>query len=237
MTGLALHGFVSPDGWSASQAPPVHRAVVLDRLLALVSDATDDLDTPETAQAAALAHHALISTWHRQGAVLPVRLGTVFSSEAALQAALAPKAAPLRAALDALADKEEMVLTIVPAARPESATAPAPPPPPAATGADWLRARKAARDRGQARQTDRHETLAGLQAALRERDVQSLSAPAPRDGGARWHLLVPRGDSAGLDRWLAAKADLFDAAGLDLTLDGPWPPYRFAADVMEALDG
>lgn len=202
--------------------------------MALVSDATDDLDTPETAQMAALAHHALISTWHRRGPVLPVRLGTVFSSETALQAALAPKAAHLRAALDALADKEEMVLTVAPAARPVPVAAPASS---TATGADWLRARKTARDRGQARRTDRQETLAGLQAALRGRGVLSLAAPAPRDGGARWHLLIARDGSAELDRWLAAQADLFDAAGLDLTLDGPWPPYRFAAEAMEALDG
>lgn len=232
MTGLALHGFVSQERGSA--APAAHRMVALDRLMALVSDAPDDLDTPEVAQAAALAHHALISRWHRLGPVLPVRLGTVFSSETALQVALAPKAGRLRAALDALLGKEEMVLTISPSAPPARA---AQLPPPAANGADWLRARKAARDRGQARQTDRNDTLAGLQEALRSRGVPSLAAPAPRDGGARWHLLIARGDSAGLDRWLAAQADRFDAAGLDLTLDGPWPPYRFAADVMETLDG
>lgn len=234
MTGLALHGFVAPDGWSGPPAAPASGAVALDRLIALVSEAAEDLDSPETAQAAALAHHALISAWHRQGTVLPVRLGTVFSSETALQAALAPKAAQLRAALDALSGKEEMVLTILPAAAPAPAAAPIAP---AATGADWLRARKAVRDRGQARQTDRQQTLAGLQQALRSRGVPSLAAPAPRDGGLRWHLLIARDDRAGLDRWLAAQADLFDAAGLDLTLDGPWPPYRFAAQAMEALDG
>ncbi|WP_444461524.1 GvpL/GvpF family gas vesicle protein [Rhodobacter capsulatus] len=234
MTGLALHGFVSPDGWSAAAAPPARCAVVLGGVAALVSEAGDALDTPETAQAAALAHHALISAWHRRGPVLPVRLGTVFSSQAALQTALAPKAAQLRAALDALADKEEMVLTIVPAARPPDLP---PPAPPAATGADWLRARKAVRDRDQARQTDRQQTLAGLQDALRAQGVASLAAPAPREGGSRWHLLIARDDGAGLDRWLAAQADRFDAAGLDLTLDGPWPPYRFAAEILEALDG
>lgn len=232
MSALCLHALVPEDRAAPPQTLPPHRRIVLAGLGALVSEADNDLDTPEQATAAALAHHALIAGWHRAGPVLPVRLGTLFSTEAALRNALSPRVNALGAALAKLSGMDEMVLsfrTRVAQETPAPQTAPA-------TGSDWLRARRAARDRCRARGRDRAEMLGALHQALAARGLTPVELP-PREGLACWRLLVARTDRAGLDAWLAAQADDFDAAGLDVALDGPWPPYGFAADLMEALDG
>ena len=49
---------------------------------------------------------------------------------------------------------------------------------------------------------------------------------------AAWSLLVRDADAAALRAALESEAEQLEAAGLTLSLSGPWPAYAFARQVL-----
>lgn len=237
MSQLALHGLALPDCPVLAEGLPAHRLIALGDISALVSEACSDLEIAEAAERAALAHHRLVTAYHARTPILPVRFGSQFSSDDRLRDYLQPQIAGLSLALGSIAGLDEMTLSL--AAAPRSAAPRSAAPSDSSesgSGADWLRARQAQRDRQKNRTQARAQALGALRNAL-ERRVTRLLAVDPDTDLAKWHLLLPRPERPGLDAWLAAQGEAFDAAGLEVTLDGPWPPYSFAAALMGAADG
>ena len=119
------------------------------------------------------------------------------------------------AALDRLAGRAEMIVTL---------EAPAPPPPPtvAATGRGWLRARAAGQARARA-------IAAALERILPDALPRILAPPS--EGRAEAVLLLPVAGMPALARDLAAAAP----AGTRLRLSGPWPGFAHGAGLLAAL--
>lgn len=238
MSPIALHGLAATDCPVLDAGLPPHWLIGLGGFSALVSEAQSDLDLAEEAERAALTHHRLVTGYHARSPILPVRFGSQFSSVETLRAHLAPQMHRLSQALAALAGMDEMTLSL--AAAPKiAAQGPEPDSGPEVRtggGADWLRARQAQRDRQKTHAQARAKAMGALRAAL-ERRVARLVAVDPDQGLARWQVLLPRHDRAALDAWLATQGSAFDAAGIEVTLEGPWPPYSFAAALMGAENG
>jgi hypothetical protein len=181
------------------------------------------------------AHRRVVDALLARGVVLPARFGTLFSSQAALEAWLAPRAGAIAAALERLAGKEEWGVRLAGRA----SVGPVPEADAAVSGADYLRRRQAARADAVAQQEAQ-----SAQAETLERQLAGLASATARlrpraDGeGERpllnLALLVAREDrSTFLDR-TRRLADEAERSGITWTLTGPWPPYSFA-ELPEAL--
>jgi len=183
-------------------------------------DLADKLDRND-----ALEHHRLVERICASQPCLPVRFGTAFPTEDAARASLASRSAELRAALDRVAGKSELAVTLL---WRESAG----PGPEASLSAgpgrrfmDERRARYAARRDRKARAGDLAESLLAKLAIERalvwcetctsEGVAVSLAVLVPSDQANRW--------KADLER-LAGGFD-----GVISVVNGPWPPYSFAS--------
>jgi hypothetical protein len=183
-------------------------------------DPADKLDRSD-----ALEHHRLVERICASQPCLPVRFGTTFATADAARASLASRSTELRAALDRVAGKSELALTLL---WRESADPAAPAPATAGPGRRFMeerRARYAAREARKARAGDL---------------VERLIAELPVERSLVWHqtctsegvavslaVLVPS------DQATQRKADLHRLAGCfsDVVgvVNGPWPPYSFAS--------
>ena len=177
-------------------------------------------------------HEGVIEELLDGRAVVPMRFGSIFSTEAGLVAMLDEHAARFSQLLDSvrgrrewgvrlLADRDALVRRLAPAA-----TA-------ATTGSDYLRRRRAEMQAG--------DEVSAMAAALSQEVTAELAAlaehhvllhPRQADPGTlvTASFLIPVADEG---RFLA-RAEELDAAhdGLSLVVTGPWPAYSFtAADV------
>jgi gas vesicle protein GvpL/GvpF len=183
-------------------------------------DPADKLDRGD-----ALEHHRLVERICASQPCLPVRFGTAFPTEDAARASLASRSAELRAALDRVAGKSELAVTLL---WRESAT----PAPGASASAgpgrrfmDERRAFYAARKHRQARAAELAE---GLLAKLAiERALVWYQTTTSEGVAVSLAVLVPSDQAKG---W---KADLERLAGgyddVVGVVNGPWPPYSFAS--------
>ena len=111
---ITLHGLT----WSRTDphpgAPP-HVVVPFEGLAAICSETScaGSLEDAEAAAAHGLFHNALLCTYAADEDVLPVRLGTVFSSREALRGGLSARHDDLRRGLSALKDSCEYVVRLV----------------------------------------------------------------------------------------------------------------------------
>jgi hypothetical protein len=171
----------------------------------------------------ALEHHRLVERICAAQPCLPVRFGTAFPSSDAARTSLETRAPALRAALDRVAGKSELALTLIwrdPPAAPAVEAEGAP-------GRRYMEGRRAEYAAREARRA-RAESLL-------ERLLTELAIEAP----LVWHetctsesvavslaVLVPTERAAG------RRADLEQIAAqfTDVTsvVNGPWPPYTFA---------
>mgnify|MGYP001489250819 CR=1 FL=1 len=159
-------------------------------------------------------------------ATLPARFGQTAPDEAALDAALAPRASAFAAALERVRDCEQMTLRLFgPPSAPEDPH-PAGPGAELGPGARYLAGRRARAAATPPALTALLERLAPL---VREARLER-TAPGPAGPGpqllASVYQLVPR---AQLTAYRAAfDAHPAPAAPHRITLSGPWPPYAFA---------
>lgn len=194
----------------------------------------------------AVRHEAVIELVMPGGPVLPLRFGSLFSSEASVKAWLAAEAAPIAAFFAESAEFEEWSLKgWLAAARAEAALLVADPrfkALPASPGARYLLEQKLRQDiarsvRSWARGVEQRvlSELAGL--VGRTRALRSLSGEVSgRAEEVMFHqaLLVPRFRRQELaDKVTALGAELTDR-GLTLELTGPWPLYSFAPALSPA---
>ncbi len=225
MTALALHGILGEGAARCADAPP-HALVAAGALTAIVSDAPGGLDSQDGAVAAALAHDALLSAYHAQTTVAPVRLGICFSDSHELCAALEADAGRYAAMLARLEGRSEYGVTLE-AAQTEAAPAGRGQ---ADSGRGFLAAkagqRTAKRARGQ-QTSDLAQQIAEL--AVARADGVTLRQARPGRPLALACLLDQRSADA-LARALDPLAERARGLGLTLALRGPWPPYSFAAE-------
>jgi hypothetical protein len=188
----------------------------------------------------AVHHEAVVEAVMQRAPVYPARFGTLFSSEARLAATLAAHAEALTVFLARVATASEWgVQALLDRARAEqhrAGTADAAPP---ASGAAYLRRRKA-----------QQAARAGLGAWAEARAGAALNAlarhaaatqplpvrPDPSLDGEVVRNAAFLVDDAALDAFRAAverRSAAHADAGLTLRLTGPWPPYTF----RPAMDG
>jgi len=185
-------------------------------------DPADKLDPND-----ALEHHRLVERICASQPCLPVRFGTVFSTEDAARASLASRSAELRAALGRVAGKSELAVTLL---WTTNAGDVAPQPPAASAGPgrqfmDERRARYAARDQRKARAAVLAESLLAklaieralvwYQTCTSEGVAVSLAVLVPSDQAEQWKAQLERLPE-GFDDVIAV-------------VNGPWPPYSFAS--------
>jgi hypothetical protein len=119
--------------------------------------------------------------------------------------------------------------------------APASAQPRPASGAEYLAARRAARERTEADRDALSRAVADVHARLAERAAGAvLSRPHDRRlSGRREEMLlngaylVPRAEEEGFAAFVSGLAREPEADGLTLELTGPWPPYHFATEAAE----
>jgi hypothetical protein len=218
------------------------RLVPTDRIAAVVEDVdVEEFEGPRLEQNLAdrewlermvRRHESAIEALLDGRAVVPMRFGSIFSTESGLRAMLDDNAATFITMLDQVrgrhewgvrinANREAMVRQLAPAASSAS------------TGGDYLRRRRAELqadgevDTEAARiARDLHQQLAGqAESAV----VLQPRQPAPETLVTTAYL-VPFGDQ---DAFLACAKELEDRYdGISIDVTGPWPPYSFiSADV------
>ncbi|MFW5654771.1 MAG: GvpL/GvpF family gas vesicle protein [Roseicyclus sp.] len=220
-------------GVTPPSAPPVfsdtpHVRVPCESWTALALPVRLDPEDDEESRMTrwALSQGEVLCRQVRVSDVLPVRLGAVFTSGAALRAHVDALHRELAEVAGTCGGCVEFAVQAVAdaGARDESAGAAN------LGGRAFLARRRMARDRRSQATSDRRGFLSGLDAALRPlaqivtaRDVQGR-API-----ADWSVLLRRG---AVERLLCALEDLDAEAsrhGLRLRVTGPWPPFAFIA--------
>ena len=181
----------------------------------------------------ALAHDAVVDHLARRHAVIPMKLFTLFTSDERAVAHVARSRRKLDKLFARIAGREEWGVRVLLDER--RALASRAEPVTAASGAEFLRKKKAAKDARQQlvadalREADRlHDALARAAEDSRRR-TPAVEGPASRmvlDAA----FLVPRRDARRFRAAVTAAARPLSARGLTLSLTGPWPPYHFVAD-------
>lgn len=230
MTRLFLHGVVA----GAVPEPrdvPNHLRVASGDLTALATPVPGEMQEAETAFQLALCHHRLLSAYALRHDVLPVRLGTAFSSVSGLSVALARERKAFKTGMERLAGRVEYLLRVRPGPDAPKPSMPNEPADAAATGRDFLARKRAARDGARARAAARSAFARDLADHLARAVVACRPMPSPgADDLARHALLVERDAEAELLRLAEALGHEADTHALSLALRGPGPCYAFSAD-------
>ena len=190
-------------------------------------------------EAVARAHHGVVAATARLFTLLPMRLATVYSGEAAMRAGITADAAGFRAALERLGSRTEWGVKAYAAPDPHGSAPgrqePAAEGDEAGSGLDYLRRRRAqlsarrdaAHDAAQSARAV-HEELAGQAAESRLHPPQSAQLSGrsePMVLNAAYLLDDDRAE--GFAATVRALNDRNPRLLVELT--GPWPPYSFAA--------
>jgi hypothetical protein len=178
----------------------------------------------------AAVHHDALGRAMRSGPVVPLRLFTIFSSEARAQAHVRDALPTLAALFDRLDGKVEYGVQV----SKSHATAPPAASATARRPADGVSDRESPRRQGpQARQPALVDNVVRTQviALVRRLAVDALERPVPTGAGALWldlAVLVGASDGASFVRAVRAFDREVRARGHELALTGPWPPFTFA---------
>ncbi len=179
-------------------------------------------------RADALEHHGLIARICAAQACLPVRFGTAFASREAAAASLAPRCVELCAALDRVAGRTELAVTLLWRDHAGSRLeAQSDAPPGAGPGRRYLEAGRRREARLRERRARARQLADRLVAELAEEPRLVWHEICTAEGVAvSLAVLVPS------DRALQRRSELEglvssfdDVVGV---VNGPWPPYSFA---------
>lgn len=184
----------------------------------------------------AVAHDAVIEHVARRHPVIPMKLFTLFTTDDRAVAHVARNRRKLERFFARVADREEWgVRLLLDERRAVAGAGVEGAPVAAATGTEFLKKKKAAKDA-------RQHVIAG---ALRDADTlfETLDkladdshrrTPAVEGPASRMVLdaafLVPRRDARRFRAAVSEAAAPLEARGFTLSLTGPWPPYHFVAD-------
>lgn len=197
------------------------------------------LEEMDTLEALARAHHAVIDAAAVQGAVLPLRLATVYRGDERVRDMLTRGAERFAEALDRLDGRCEWGVKVY--AEPgsgESRTKPASGAPSAASsaspGKDYLRRRKQQRQSAEETRRATAEFAGRVDAELSTLadDVRHYRPQNPNLSGARGENVLNAAyllDAARSEEFAEAVRALNDEVpGTRVELTGPWAPYSFA---------
>jgi Gas vesicle synthesis protein GvpL/GvpF len=186
---------------------------------------------------AAVAHEAVIESFVAAPAVLPMKLFTIFTSDARAREHIRRQAARIDALIRRVANHQEWGLRVV-LDRPDRAKT-APRSKQAKrdlTGRSFLLDKKAARDRSTELARHAREAVADLFDRLSEHAAKSKRRAAgelPVQSGPLLldaAFLVLARKSARFRTVVGREARMLGRQGYSLTLSGPWPPYTFVQD-------
>jgi hypothetical protein len=188
------------------------------------------LEDLESVELLARAHDAVLEAALAAGAVVPVRLCTVYSSLHALDTLLEREGPALRAALDRLSGMQEWGVKAF-----LRAPVPASPADEAASGTEYLSKKRERRDAAVAGREATDTAVAQIHARLTEcATASTLSRTHDRQLSGRdtemvlnAAYLVP---AEGVTAFRAIVEDLarrHETEDVELELTGPWPPYHF----------
>lgn len=188
------------------------------------------LEDVEDLGALARAHEAVLQTALRSGAVVPLRLCTIYASPDGLDAMLDRERESLAAAIDRVDGMQEWgVKAFLHAAAPvAAATAPA-------TGTEYLRRMRERRDADDAGREAGETVVAEIHARLTESAAAAvLSRPQDRRLSGRdaemvlnAAYLVPAEGAGTFGRSVEELARRHEQDGVELELTGPWPAHHF----------
>jgi hypothetical protein len=218
-------GYLSgPDGevdlsWLTGVGETKVRTAASCGLTVLVSDVSlaefgeaalrENLENPRWLDEVAQEHHYVIDAAARMFPLLPVRLATVYSGDAALCAALASHNAELLGALRRVGGRVEWGVKAYPAAEPAAA---------AASAARAIHAELAAK----AAETRLHPSQSAQLNGVRQPMLVNAA------------YLLDAADGVTFTAAVAGQATAHPE--LRIELSGPWPPYSFAGDEGQAPD-
>ena len=181
----------------------------------------------------AVAHDAMIEHFARHHPVIPMKLFTLFTNDERAVTHVARTRRKLERLFARVADREEWGVRLLLDERRAVARAAAPVA--AATGTEFLRKKKAAKDARQEVVASALRDADKLFEALdRLADDSHRRTPAVEGPARRMVLdaafLVPRREARRFRAAVAEAAPPLEARGFTLSLTGPWPPYHFVAD-------
>jgi hypothetical protein len=191
---------------------------------------------------AAVAHEAVVESFIRASAILPMKLFTLFASDERAVAHVRGEAARIRAAAKRVANHHEWgVRVTLDRARAVASTRPPRPATPRAagptsTGIAYLTRKKAQRDAGVELAERARETVSRVYDRLAARATiarRKSASDLPVQGGPLLldaAFLVPRGRATTFQSLAAREASTIAPHGYSLTVTGPWPPYSFVQD-------
>jgi hypothetical protein len=190
--------------------------------------------------ACAVAHERVVGHFAALGPVVPMKLFTLFESDARAVAALSGERERLTAVLAKVVGRREWGVRVhfdSGRAKLLAASAPGPVPlqeqePGPVSGRGFLQRKKEAQEAARSLATQAgaaveatFAALSGEAAAARRREPMS-PAEGPRlllDAA----FLVPEERTEEFERAVGTEAERLAAAACELTLTGPWPPYNF----------
>ena len=222
MTSMLLLGVAPDDATLPGDIPSLNAVPDLKGIFAEVDAAAGG--TPEGIADWARMQNDLLCRIAADTDVLPVRLGAIFSSRAALRSHLAEQGPRLKSALNALAGSCQYDLC---ADRADPARRSPPEPP--RTGSAFLTDRRLRRDARRTRSTEVDRLLRNLAEGADALSLDVWAHVRPPEGRLLWRsLLVARQDVPALTAALARSAMPADALGLKISLTGPMPPFAFS---------
>jgi Gas vesicle synthesis protein GvpL/GvpF len=189
----------------------------------------------------AVAHEAVIESFIGETAVLPMKLFTIFTSDARVLEHIASQRTRIAAFVKRVANHQEWGIRLVlDRAAAERASARAARRMRAASsdaaGAAYLTQKKAQRDSTVELASRARDTVARLYDRLEAKCRLAKRRPAselPVQGGPLLldaAFLVPRARAASFKALTAREARTLLRQGYGMTVSGPWPPYTFVQD-------
>jgi hypothetical protein len=184
-------------------------------------------DEPTLSRDDAFAHHDLVAVLCDAGPCLPVRFGTWLADEDAARRSLEADQARFTAAVDRLADRREVAITLLwrDAPSPEGRGHAV-----AASGRAFLERQRVAH----AVTDDRRKTAEAfalrlrLDLAIDQADVRHESCPSA-EVALSMSLLALRDEADALKARATAAVGALD--GVRGVVSGPWPPYSFTEEL------
>jgi hypothetical protein len=170
-----------------------------------------------------LAHHELVARLCEQsGACLPARFPSIFSDAEAVQRVLIERQAHLLDALEHVRGQAELAVTalwaVQPAPDPIGVVSP---------GRRYMLERQRVFRSADAQRAAASEIADDVERRLSPELVEAQRRICPRpDTALSLALLVPRATAAALARRVP---DTDERHGVRILVNGPWPPYSFAA--------
>jgi hypothetical protein len=185
----------------------------------------------------AVAHEAIVESFHAARAVLPMKLFTIFTADDRAIADVRSQRARIAGLVKRVANHQEWGVRVVLDRAQAAASRPRTKAPAAGiSGLSYLARKKAQRDASKELASHAREIVAELFDRLAARAGEAKRRTAselPVQGGPLLldaAFLVPRARAATFKASAVRESKMLARQGYGLSLTGPWPPYTFVQD-------